>query len=89
MAYVLVQHNVKDYGEWKKGFDNAAGLRQANGEKSAWIFQSEDDPNAITGLFEWDSLENGRKYFEMPELKEAMKQAGVIGAPKIFFLSKG
>jgi heme-degrading monooxygenase HmoA len=89
MAHVfVVHHKVKDYAAWKKGFDGASGIRRAGGEKSWQIFHPAGDPNDLTLLFEWDSLENAHAYFASPELRQAMKAAGVIGAPDISFLEE-
>ena len=88
MPYMLVQHQVEDFAKWKAVFDSALGMRQTNGEKSAQIFHDADDPNSLTLLFEWDSLENARQYAQNPDLKAAMQKAGVTGPPNISFLTE-
>ena len=87
MPYMLVQHKVEDFAKWKAVFDSVAGLRQANGEKSAQIFHDADDAKSLTLLFEWDSVANARKYAQSPDLKAAMQKAGVTGPPNITFLT--
>lgn len=88
MPYMLVKFTVGDFANWKTVFDSKLDFRQANGEKSEQIFQDIDDHNSVTLLFEWDSLENARKFTQSPELKAAMQQAGVTGPPNISFLNK-
>lgn len=88
MPYMLVQHTVEDFAKWKEMFDSVADLRQTNGEKSAQIFHDADNPNSLTALFEWDSLENAQKYAQSPDLKAAMQKAGVTGPPHISFLNE-
>lgn len=88
MAYMLVQHKVKDFGEWKKVFDSVLDLRTSNGELSYDIYRDESDPNNIFAMFKWDSIENAQKYAGSPELKEAMENAGVAGPPNISFLNE-
>ena len=87
MPYMLAQHKVEDFAKWKDVFDSVADLREKNGEKSAQIFHDADDPNSLTLLFEWDSLNNARQYAQSPELKAAMQKAGVAGPPSIYFLT--
>ena len=87
MAIMLVQHKVKNFVEWKKGFDSAIGLRKANGELSAQVLRDASDPNSLTIINKWDSLENAQKFAHSPELKAAMEKAGVDGAPSISFLN--
>ena len=40
-------------------------------------------------LFEWDSLDNARRFLESEELRQAMKKAGVSGQPDVHFLKEG
>ena len=88
MAYMLVQHKVKDFAAWKKVYDSVADLRASNGELSDQIYRDVSDPNKLTAIFKWDSLENARKYASSPELKAAMEKAGVEGPPSIYFLNE-
>lgn len=88
MASMLVQQKVKDYAEWKKVYDSVYDLRVSNGEISDQIYRDASDPNSLTVIFKWDSLENARSYANSPELKAAMQQAGVEGPPNIYFLNE-
>ena len=88
MAYMFVQHGVQDYEAWKSVFDSVGDLRRRNGEKSYQILRQENGSNKLLALFEWDSLDNARKYAASPELKEAMQRAGVTGKPEILFLEE-
>jgi len=88
MASMLVQQTVKDFAEWKNVYDSAADLRSSNGELSEQIYRDASDPNKLTIVFKWDSLENAQKYASSPELKAAMEKAGVNGPPNINFLNE-
>lgn len=88
MASMLVQHKVKDFAEWKKVYDSVYDLRVANGELSDQIYRDAKDPNSLTVLFKWDSLENAKNYANSTELKAAMEKAGVDGPPNIYFLNE-
>lgn len=88
MATMLVQHAVKDFAEWKKVYDSVVDLRASSGELSDQIYRDASDPNKLTVIFKWDSLENARNYAESPELKAAMERAGVEGPPTIIFLNE-
>ena len=88
MATMLVQHQVKDFGAWKKVFDSKADLRTSNGELTANIYRSDSNPNDITAIFKWDSLANAHKFAQSPELKAAMETSGVEGRPTMFFLNE-
>jgi quinol monooxygenase YgiN len=88
MAVMLVQHKVKDFAEWKKGFDSAVGFRKSSGELSVQVLRDASDPNSLTLVNKWDSLENAQKFAHSPELKAAMEKAGVMGPPSVSFLNE-
>jgi quinol monooxygenase YgiN len=88
MASMMIQHKVKNYDGWKKVYDSVADMRASNGELSNQIYRDASDPNSLTILFKWDSMENARQFAQSPELKAAMEDAGVEGRPTVFFLNE-
>jgi hypothetical protein len=88
MAHLLIQHTVRDYPAWKAAFDGFIETRRAGGEKSYQIFHPDDDPNNLLLLFEWDTLANARTFMANPALKAAMSEAGVVDAPRTYFLER-
>ena len=88
MAYMFVRQSVQDYEAWKSVFDSFSDLRERNGEKSYQILRQDNGSSEVVGLFEWDNLDNARKYAGSPELKAAMERAGVTGKPEIMFLEE-
>jgi heme-degrading monooxygenase HmoA len=88
MAGMLVQNKVNEFSVWKKVYDTQAALRTSSGMVSDQIYRDASDPNQLTIVFKWDSLENAQKFAQSPELKAAMEQAGVVGRPEIKFLNE-
>lgn len=88
MATLLIQHQVKDYAEWRKVFDSFAGVRASAGEISARVYRDASDPNRLTVINQWNSLENAQKFAQSPDLKAAMEKAGVQGPPAVSFLNE-
>jgi len=88
MAHMMVEHKVKDYGAWKKVFDGFIETRRSSGEKNYRIYHPDNDPNSLIAMFEWDNLDNARKFAASNDLKDAMGKAGVIEQPHIYFLSE-
>ena len=88
MASMMVQHKVHDFASWKSVFDSLLDLRTSFGELSSQIYHDAGDPNTLTILFKWDSIENAQKYAHSPELRAAMEKAGVAGPPTISFLNE-
>jgi len=80
---------VEDYERWKPIFDHDRGAtRKRSGSKGGWILRNANDPNELVILFEWDSLENARRFANADDLREAMQQAGVADQPDVYFLEE-
>ena len=89
MSFVLVVGlKVEDYSKWKSEFDGGIDMRKSAGEKSYQILHTDDDSNNLVLLFEWDNLDNARKFMQSEELGKAMQKAGVIGKPETYFLGE-
>ena len=88
MATLFVHLQAKDYAAWRKVFDDVTPTRTRFGGTGHKVYQSPSDPNEITIFSEWKSVEQARVYAASNELKEAMKNAGVISQPDLTFLAE-
>ncbi len=88
MAALVVHLKVQDYTAFRKVFDAATPTRTRFGGTGHKVFQSPSDPNEITVFSEWKSVEQAKVYAASNELKEAMKNAGVISQPDLMFLAE-
>lgn len=88
MAHLLVHHKVEDYNKFKPVFDMHASARSEAGSKGGKVFRNASNPNEVFVLLEWDNLENAQKFAQSNTIKEAMKNAGVIGMPEIYFVEE-
>jgi len=73
----LVRHRVADYDAWKKLYDGFAPIQAEHGVRGHQVLRSTENPNDVIVTHTFDSAEAARDFFAMPELKEAMSQAGV------------
>jgi quinol monooxygenase YgiN len=89
MFHLLIYFKVKDHQTWKRLFDGNAEARKKAGVRGGHVFPTLDDPNEIFILYEWDSPEHARAFFQSPELKKLMATSGVIGQPENRFLTAG
>lgn len=85
---MFVRHEVADYGVWRKAFDSFAPMQKKQGIIYKAVYQSTDDPNDVTVIHDFHSLEKAKAFAASPELKAAMEKAGVKGAPQIWFTTK-
>lgn len=88
MIHLYIRHKVNDYYTWKTWFDGFAAFRKSAGEISYQILRHQDDPNNLYLLFEWDNLDNARKFLDSADLREAMRRAGVNELPEIQLLTE-
>ena len=73
----LVRHRVADFDAWKKVYDGFAPIQAEHGVLDHQVLRSIENPNKVIVTHTFDSGETARAFFAMPELKEAMSQAGV------------
>jgi len=88
MAHLLVHHLVEDYGKWKHNFDAHSSARSVNGSRGGKVFCSTNNPNELFILLEWDNAENAQKFAQSINIKEVMKNAGVVGIPSIYIVEE-
>lgn len=81
MIVAAVRHSVADYDRWKAGYD--AYPPTAGGARFSRINRSVDDPNLVTVVMGFDSVESAQAFLDNPELAEKMEEAGVTGPPRI------
>jgi len=83
MAKIATQQTIGDYAKWRAGFDKAAPFREKAGMKNVQVYRDADDPSAVLIWSEVDDLAKARAVLTSPELRNAMREAGVVGDPKI------
>lgn len=89
MAKLLVHHKVQDYAAWRQVFDDHDKTRREYGSTGFQVFKSASDPNDITVITDWPSVDAARAIATSDSLKEAMKNAGVISQPEVMYLVEG
>jgi hypothetical protein len=78
-----VTHEVKNYADWKVGFDSDETNRAAIGVKITGVYTAHDNENLVTITSEVPSVEAAQGFINNPMMKETMEKAGVISAPQI------
>jgi hypothetical protein len=85
MVRMFVRHKVHDYAAWRKGYDAFEPMRIKLGAKGHAVYRDVDDGNDVTAWHDFSGLDAARAFANSHELREAMKGAGVVGAPAIWF----
>ena len=79
-------HKVADYTTWKKGYDSDSTRRQSNGMTEIAVGRKSDDPSMAYIIMDVKDVAAMQKMFSDPQLQEAMKAAGVMGAPEMVII---
>ena len=86
-SYMLVRHQVRDFPEWKRGYDAHLPKRVEAGLTEKYLLRGADDPNQLVLMFEAQDLNRAKAFAESAELKETMQKVGVVDKPDIYFLN--
>jgi hypothetical protein len=82
MYVIAINHAVDDYEKWKQVYDTYPPTT-AGGANFSRVNRDIDDPNLITVVAGFDSLDTLKSFASDPQLKDLMHQAGVQGQPRI------
>jgi hypothetical protein len=83
MITTAIRHSVTDYAKWKTVYDTFRPTSE--GAKFARVNRSVDDPNMVTVVAGFDTLELAKAFINNPTLKTKMTEAGIVGTPRIEF----
>jgi hypothetical protein len=89
LAGAIVRHEVSDFATWKRAFDGDGGARQKAGVVGHAVNRGIKNPNLVVVYLQAESVDALRAFAGRPELKAVMKEAGVVGAPDINFVTGG
>jgi len=85
--YMLVRHKVRDFSEWKPGYEAHLAKRKEAGLTEKYLMREADDPNEVVVLFEAKDLARAKQFAQSDDLRETMNKLGVIDKPEIHFLN--
>ena len=85
MATLFVRHQISDFATWKRAFDAFQPTAQGMGIRSGTVYVGATDPNDVTVIHDFATLEAAQAFAGSDALHAAMGSAGVVGAPTIWF----
>jgi quinol monooxygenase YgiN len=83
MATMVVLHRVRDYGAWRRVYDDVAPMQKAGGVIEESVYRAKGDPNNVLVLHRFATMAEAEAFISSDELRGAMERAGVEGAPRI------
>jgi hypothetical protein len=82
-ALSIVQHPVSDYAAWRTVYEQVQPLRDKHGVSAADVLQDPSNPNQVTVLHWFPTVDQAQAFVADPGLKDAMANAGVTAPPRI------
>jgi uncharacterized protein (DUF1330 family) len=83
VALAVVLHRVEDYPVWRTVYDAVAETQKAGGVLRESVHRMSGDPDNVLVLHEFATVEEAHEFFDSAELRDVMKEAGVLGEPRI------
>jgi hypothetical protein len=87
MATMAVQLTIGDYAKWRPVFDKHKPLRDNADIKNVRVYRDADNPKEVIVWGETGDAAKARAALGGDEIKNAMKEAGVVGPPKIHVIA--
>ncbi|MDX1685171.1 MAG: hypothetical protein R3275_08035 [Saprospiraceae bacterium] len=84
---LYVRHKVEDYEAWKEFFDSKSDMHEEAGVSPVAVARDVENMNDVTVVLTATDFETLEKFKNNPDLKEAMKNAGVVGEPTFTFMN--
>ena len=85
MVFQKITHTVTDFDKWSKGYKDNDSLRKSHSCVGTKVYTEAGNKNRVTAIMEWSDKVRMEQFSQSPELKQAMKHAGVTSPPEIGF----
>jgi hypothetical protein len=80
---MFIRHRVSDYDTWRKAYD--AFDKASRGVRGDAVYQEIDDTRDITVWHDFDDRQAAEAFAASEDLKAAMAEGGMEGAPTVWF----
>jgi len=71
---------VADYDTWSTAFWEHDDTRQTNGQYNVQVFRDIENPNIVTVISHWNSIDGVQAYGQMVDVQAVQKQSGMIAS---------
>ena len=82
---LVVKHTVADFDKWKAGYMAHDSSRMAYGITHYRTGRGADNPNMVVVIDKVADVAKAKVFANSPDLKDAMKKAGVTGKPEVSY----
>ena len=86
-SFMLIRHKVRDFPEWKRGYDAHLPKRVEAGLTEKHLLPGAHDENEVVLLFEAKDLNRAKAFADSADLRQTMQKVDVLDKPDIYFLN--
>jgi len=86
-AAVLVRTRVADFDTWRVAFDSHEDARRGAGILGHHINRAKDNPNDVSLYLALSDLGRAHAFAASDDLRERMKESGVISPPELTYMT--
>ncbi|MFO1039563.1 MAG: hypothetical protein U1E45_22180 [Geminicoccaceae bacterium] len=86
MVRLFVRHTVGDYAAWRKVYDAFDATRRPMGVTAQAVYRSVENGNDVTITHDFAARAQAEAFLGSSELRSAMANAGVQGAPTVWIV---
>ncbi len=86
-SFMFIRHKVRDFKSWKAGYDAHQPKRDEAGLTEKYLLRNSDDPSEVLILLEAQDLGRAKAFAASADLREKMKELGVVDKPDVYFLN--
>ena len=83
---LILSHRVKDYNQWRPGFDSDEERRRQMGFNIEGVYRSLNDENNVTIIGTVEDVNVMTQMMDNPEMQRIMEEAGVISKPEVMLM---
>ncbi|MES2848504.1 MAG: hypothetical protein V4685_05580 [Bacteroidota bacterium] len=83
---MIVWHKVANFSKWLPSYESHDSVKLANGLHNYVLGRGVTDSNMVMVALTMDDADKAKAFAASPELKEAMKKSGAMGAPKFAYI---
>jgi quinol monooxygenase YgiN len=85
MTTLFVRHQVSNFDNWKKIYDELGATREKMGVSAASVHRDGTDPNTVMVTHRFPNIGAATAFANSEELKAGMGRAGVTSQPEMWF----
>ena len=86
MNLLVIMHKVANFDKWKPLYESHDSIRRAHGLTNYVIGRGMDDSNMVLVALKMDDITKAKELVNSQEMKDRMKNGGVIGVPTFEYI---